>query len=126
MVEVLQKKQGNRVEINRARDENLTSFGKSTLYDRYLLPDEDPQDRFANVAAAYGDDSHHAQRLYDYISKLWFMPSTPVLSNGGTTRGLPISCFLNENLQGIGWKYYSDLLRTFFKTFSAVSTHVDM
>ncbi len=96
MVDVIQKKQGNRVEINRARDENLTSFGKSTLYDRYLLPDEDPQDRFANVAAAYGDDSHHAQRLYDYISKLWFMPSTPVLSNGGTTRGLPISCFLNE------------------------------
>ncbi|MCB9965161.1 MAG: ribonucleoside-diphosphate reductase subunit alpha [Rhodospirillales bacterium] len=97
MVEVIQKKQGNRVEINRSRDENLTGFGKSTLYDRYLLPDEDPQDRFANVAAAYGDDSHHAQRVYDYISKLWFMPATPVLSNGGTTRGLPISCFLNES-----------------------------
>src|SRR6185295_19178460 len=39
-----------------------------------------------------------------YISKLWFMPSTPVLSNGGTDRGLPISCFLNacdDSLSGI-------------------------
>ena len=46
----------------------------------------------------------HAQRLYDYISRLWFMPATPVLSNGGTQRGLPISCFLNEasdSLEGI-------------------------
>ncbi len=46
----------------------------------------------------------HAQRIYDYISKLWFMPATPVLSNGGTQRGLPISCFLNEasdSLDGI-------------------------
>ena len=35
---------------------------------------------------------------------MWFMPATPVLSNGGTTRGLPISCFLNEatdSLEGI-------------------------
>jgi ribonucleoside-diphosphate reductase alpha chain len=46
----------------------------------------------------------HAQRLYDYISKLWFMPATPVLSNGGTGRGLPISCYLNsveDSLEGI-------------------------
>jgi ribonucleoside-diphosphate reductase alpha chain len=56
------------------------------------------------VASAYGDDAAHAQRIYDYISRLWFMPATPVLSNGGTTRGLPISCFLNEasdSLEGI-------------------------
>ena len=46
----------------------------------------------------------HAQRVYDYISKLWFMPATPVLSNGGTGRGLPISCYLNsvsDSLDGI-------------------------
>ena len=46
----------------------------------------------------------HAQRIYDYMSRLWFMPATPVLSNGGTQRGLPISCFLNEasdSLEGI-------------------------
>ena len=35
------------------------------------------------------------KRLYNYSSDLWFMFSTPILSNGGTNRGLPISCFLN-------------------------------
>src|SRR3546814_16635223 len=61
-------------------------------------------DLFARVAAAYADDQDHAQRLYDYISKLWFMPATPILSNGGTGRGLPISCYLNyvdDSLHGI-------------------------
>ncbi|MDE3023181.1 MAG: ribonucleotide-diphosphate reductase subunit alpha, partial [Pseudomonadota bacterium] len=82
--------------LNEARDQNLTEFGKSTLLDRYLLPDETFQGMFARVAASYADDQEHAQRLYDYISKLWFMPATPILSNGGTNRGLPISCFLNE------------------------------
>lgn len=87
---------GNRVTIDRSRDAKLTKFGIATLVDRYLLPEEGPQDLFARVAMYYGDDSAHAQRLYDYISKLWFMPATPILSNGGTNRGLPISCFLNE------------------------------
>ena len=87
-----------------ARDALLTDFGKETLDDRYLLPGETYQDLFARVADAYADDSDHAQRLYDYISKLWFMPATPVLSNGGTGRGLPISCYLNsvdDSLEGI-------------------------
>jgi ribonucleoside-diphosphate reductase alpha chain len=87
-----------------ARDALLTEFGKETLQDRYLLPGESYQDLFARVAAAYADDQAHAQRLYDYISRLWFMPATPVLSNGGTGRGLPISCYLNsvdDSLEGI-------------------------
>ncbi|MEQ1551650.1 ribonucleoside-diphosphate reductase subunit alpha [Sphingorhabdus sp.] len=87
-----------------ARDDLLTEFGKETLRDRYLLPGENYQDLFARVASAYADDEAHAQRLYDYISKLWFMPATPVLSNGGTGRGLPISCYLNsvdDSLEGI-------------------------
>ncbi len=96
MFDIAQMERGNRVQIDRARDSKLTSFGIATLVDRYLLPEEGPQDLFARVAMYYGDDSAHAQRLYDYISKLWFMPATPILSNGGTTRGLPISCFLNE------------------------------
>ena len=79
-----------------SRDALLTIFGKDTLDDRYLLPGESYQDLFARVASAYADDQDHAQRVYDYISKLWFMPSTPVLSNGGTGRGLPISCYLNS------------------------------
>jgi ribonucleoside-diphosphate reductase alpha chain len=79
-----------------SRDALLTEFGKTTLKDRYLLPGESYQDMFARVASAYADDGAHAQRLYDYMSKLWFMPATPVLSNGGAERGLPISCFLNQ------------------------------
>src|SRR5215216_1352270 len=92
------------VKTDSARDALLTEFGKETLNDRYLLPGEGYQDLFARVAAAYADDSDHAQRVYDYISKLWFMPATPVLSNGGTGRGLPISCYLNsvsDSLEGI-------------------------
>jgi len=87
-----------------SRDSLLTEFGKETLKDRYLLPGENYQDLFARVASAYADDAEHAQRIYDYISKLWFMPATPVLSNGGTGRGLPISCYLNsvdDSLEGI-------------------------
>ncbi|WP_184805507.1 ribonucleoside-diphosphate reductase subunit alpha [Nitrospirillum iridis] len=92
------------VVVDHSRDDLLTAFGKATLTDRYLLPGESFQDLFARVASYYADDQAHAQRLYDYISKLWFMPATPVLSNGGTSRGLPISCFLNEcndSLKGI-------------------------
>jgi len=93
-----------KVEVDRDRDALLTDFGKTTLEDRYLLPGESYQDMFARVATAYADDADHAQRIYDYISRLWFMPATPVLSNGGADRGLPISCFLNavpDNLEGI-------------------------
>jgi ribonucleoside-diphosphate reductase alpha chain len=86
------------------RDALLTDFGKKTLDDRYLLPGESYQDMFARVARTYADDDDHAQRIYDYVSRLWFMPATPVLSNGGAKRGLPISCFLNsvpDSLEGI-------------------------
>tara|TARA_B100000686_G_scaffold342408_1_gene421513 strand:+ start:22091 stop:23956 length:1866 start_codon:yes stop_codon:yes gene_type:complete len=104
MLNIVQVERGKSVEINAERDNLLTEFGKATLEDRYLMPDETPQDLFARVASYFADDDSHAQRIYDYISRLWFMPSTPVLSNGGTERGLPISCFLNESsdsLQGI-------------------------
>ncbi len=84
------------IKLDRSRDDLLTDFGKKTLEDRYLLPGESFQDMFARVSKAYADDSEHAQRLYDYMSNLWFMPATPVLSNGGADRGLPISCFLNS------------------------------
>ncbi len=102
--DLLQSKRDVTVEIDRSRDALLTGFGKAVLDDRYLLPGENYQDLFYRVSSHYGDDSQHAQRLYDYMSRLWFMPSTPVLSNGGTVRGLPISCFLNEasdSLDGI-------------------------
>ena len=84
------------VTVDRSRDALLTDFGKKTMEDRYLLPGESYQDMVARAATAYADDDEHAQRLYDYMSKLWFMPATPILSNGGADRGLPISCFLNS------------------------------
>ena len=68
-------------------DDKLSNFGKAVLKDRYLLPNESYQDLFARVATYYADDQAHATRLYNYISNLWFMPATPILSNGGTDRG---------------------------------------
>jgi len=85
-----------KVKLDHDRNNLLTNFGKAVLKDRYLLEGEDFQSLFARVGSFYADDDAHAQQLYDYMSKLWFMPATPVLSNGGTNRGLPISCFLNE------------------------------
>ena len=102
--ELFQNSKGITIKIDRSRDENLTDFGRATLSDRYLGENESFQDLFARVASHYADDNLHAQRIYNYISNLWFMPATPVLSNGGTKRGLPISCFLNEandSLNGI-------------------------
>ncbi len=102
--ELFQNEKGITIKIDRSRDSNLTDFGKATLKDRYLGHSESFQDLFARVASVYADDNLHAQRIYNYISNLWFMPATPVLSNGGTERGLPISCFLNEandSLEGI-------------------------
>jgi ribonucleoside-diphosphate reductase alpha chain len=83
----------------------LTPFGLSTMKDRYLIEDETPQDRFANCVRYYANDAAHAQRMYGYISKLWCMPATPILSNGGNMKGNLISCFLNEvndSLKGKG------------------------
>ena len=94
--ELFQNEKGITIKIDRSKDSNLTNFGKATLSDRYLNEGESYQDLFARVASTYADDNLHAQRIYNYISNLWFMPSTPVLSNAGTERGLPISCFLNE------------------------------
>ena len=102
--ELFQNEKGIIIKIDRTRDSKLTDFGKATLKDRYLGHNESYQDLFARVASSYADDNLHAQRIYNYISNLWFMPATPILSNGGTKRGLPISCFLNEasdSLNGI-------------------------
>jgi len=102
--ELFQNEKGITIKIDRSRDKKLTDFGKATLSDRYLGQNESYQDLFARVASIYADNNLHAQRIYNYISNLWFMPATPILSNGGTERGLPISCFLNEagdSLSGI-------------------------
>ena len=84
------------IKVDKKRNNKLTDFAKSTLKDRYLLKNESYQNLFIRVATVYGDNKNHANRLYNYMSNLWFMPATPILSNGGAKRGLPISCFLNE------------------------------
>jgi len=89
------------IEIDYGREKDLDVFSVETLKDRYLWGEEThAQEAFAR-ASVFGatyqgyTDFDLAQRLYDYSSKGWFGFSTPILSNGGTTRGLPISCFLN-------------------------------
>ena len=94
--ELFQNDKGITIKIDRSKNNKLTDFGKATLTDRYLGQNEFHQDLFARVASTYADSNLHAQRIYNYISNLWFMPATPILSNGGNERGLPISCFLNE------------------------------
>jgi len=100
--ELFQNDRGITVKIDRSKDSNLTNFGRATLSDRYLGFNESFQDLFARVASTYADNNLHGQRIYNYISDLWFMPATPILSNGGTKRGLPISCFLNEASDSLG------------------------
>lgn len=92
------------IKIDLTRNNLLSSPSQMTLADRYLFKGETFQDLCARIATYYADDVDHAQRIYDYISLHWFMPATPILSNGGTNRGMPISCFVNEvedSLQGI-------------------------
>jgi len=87
--------------IDYDKEKKLDKFSLDTLKDRYFWENEThAQEAFARASvfgATYKGETDFslAQRLYDYSSDCWFMFSTPILSNGGTTRGLPISCFLN-------------------------------
>jgi len=91
------------ININYNKEKKLDRFSLDTLKDRYLYHEEGEtyaQEAFARAAVFASTFKGHtdfelAQRLYNYSSDLWFMFSTPILSNGGTNRGLPISCFLN-------------------------------
>lgn len=86
------------VKIDLSRDKFFDKFGLETLKERYMVGEEkSPQEAFARACAAFADDANHAQRLYDYVSNFWFMFATPVLANGGTTRGLPISCLTGDS-----------------------------
>ena len=89
------------IQIDLEREKNLSEFSINTLHDRYFWENETyAQQAFARASvfgATYKGQTDYdlAQRLYNYASLCWFMFSTPILSNGGPTRGLPISCFLN-------------------------------
>jgi len=84
------------INIDLERDKIFDELGIKRLKESYMKDDEtSPQQRFAFVSAAFGTDTVHAQRLYDYSSKHWLSYSTPILSYGRSKKGLPISCFLN-------------------------------
>ena len=93
------------INIDLSRDELFDDHGMKRMKDSYMREDEEsPQHRFAFVSKAFGTDEKHAQRLYDYSSKHWLSYSTPILSYGRTSKGLPISCFLNymdDSSQGL-------------------------
>jgi len=81
--------------IDYSRDSLFDELGIKRLKESYMKEDEtSPQERFAHVSKAFGSNSEHAQRLYEYSSKHWLSYSTPILSFGRSSRGLPISCFL--------------------------------
>ena len=81
--------------IDYSRDSLFDELGIKRLKESYMREDEtSPQERFAYVSEAFGSNPEHAQRLYEYSSRHWLSYSTPILSFGRSSRGLPISCFL--------------------------------
>ena len=100
------------VKIDKSRDSVLQDYAVGMLKDFYLNDNEkSPQEGYRRAAIAWsGGDEALAQRLYDYVSKKYFMFASPVLSNApngngkGKSKGLPISCFLTyvpDTLEGL-------------------------
>lgn len=78
------------------RDGLFDELGIARLKESYMMDHElSPQERLAYVSKSFSSNPEHAQRLYDYSSKHWLSYSTPILSYGKSSRGLPISCYLN-------------------------------
>jgi ribonucleoside-diphosphate reductase alpha chain len=83
------------IKVDYSRDSLFDELGIKRLKESYMKDDEQsPQERFAYVSKAFGSNEAHSQRLYEYSSKHWLSYSTPILSFGRSSRGLPISCFL--------------------------------
>ncbi len=98
------------VSIDRNRDTLLSDQAFKLLTDYYCNENEEtPQKAFARASVSFSEgDKEFAQRIYDYVSKGWFMFSSPVLSNapmpGKKAKALPISCFLTyvpDTLEGL-------------------------
>ena len=104
-----------KLDIQYSRDDLLTDYAVGMLKDFYMMEGEtSPQEAYARASKAWAHyegelDKGLAQRLYEYVSKKWFMYASPVLSNAprdGETKGkgLPISCFLTyvpDTLEGL-------------------------
>ena len=83
------------ITVDYSRDSLFDELGLKRLKESYMRDEEQsPQERFAYVSKSFGSNKEHAQRLYEYSSKHWLSYSTPILSFGRSSRGLPISCFL--------------------------------
>ena len=98
------------INIDTKRDELLSEQAKKLVEDYYCRKKEtSPQEAYARAAVAYSyGDMDLAQRIYDYVSKGWFMYASPVLSNAPRpdekAKALPISCFLTyvpDSLEGL-------------------------
>jgi len=102
-----------KLDIDKTKDDLLPQNAVDILRDRYMLPEEESaQESFARACMAFADNKAHAERLYKYVSNLWFMFASPLLSNGGTDRGLPISCFLNyvpDSREGLASHYTENI-----------------
>ena len=93
------KKDYQGIQIDYSRDTLFDKLGILRLKESYMTEEESsPQERFAFVSSTFGSNTEHAQRLYDYSSKHWLSYSTPILSFGRTTNGMPISCFDGDTL----------------------------
>ena len=91
--------------------ESITDDGH-ILLSQSLPKGETVEDRFYNACVAFSFNRSHATRLATYIKKGWFMFASPLLNNGGTSRGLPISCFVNQvgdSLKGLANHYTENI-----------------
>lgn len=73
-----------------------TSEGYSTLKGGYLLNGEEPKDMYRRIAKTVAEKLKKPElesKFFDYMWNGWLCPASPVCSNIGTERGLPISCF---------------------------------
>lgn len=84
------------ITVSPNKDQLFDDLGIRRLKELYMKEDElSPQERFAFVSKTFGSNIEHAQRLYEYSSNHWLSYSTPILSYGKSSKGLPISCYLN-------------------------------
>lgn len=83
---------------------------KQTITGGYLLPTETPREAYQRVAKTISKRLYKpelAERFFEYIWNGWLCLASPVLSNTGTDRGLPISCFgidVADSINDIGQK----------------------
>ena len=92
----------------------VTDFAREMFKSSYLLEGETIEELYHRVAHANClDDYDRAERIKGYFFKSWSMGATPVLSNSGTDRGYPISCFLSlteDDLGSIAFGVMEDLV----------------